>query len=89
MARLIVEIGHLKEVCYNEIGLCAQIIDIILGSIVNTFVKIYLKNKGFFTSDSYNFVISIAILELKIKIYGDCCLLIGWDNSCAIYNQCP
>ena len=34
-ARLVVEYGHRKDICYDEIGLCAQIIDTILSSIIN------------------------------------------------------
>ena len=36
MARLVVKNdGHQKDTCYNEIGLCAQNKDTILGIVVN------------------------------------------------------
>jgi hypothetical protein len=35
MARLVVMTGHQKDTCYNEIGLCAQNKDTVLGSVVN------------------------------------------------------
>ena len=35
MARFRVKNGHQKDTCYDEIELCAQNIDTILGSIVN------------------------------------------------------
>ena len=35
MARLVVKNGHPKDMCHNEIRLCAQNIDTILGSVVN------------------------------------------------------
>ena len=39
MARLVVKNGHQKDSCHYESGLCAQSIDTILGSIVNTIGK--------------------------------------------------
>jgi hypothetical protein len=33
---LVVKHIHQKGTCYNKIGLCAQILDIVLASIVNT-----------------------------------------------------
>jgi len=35
MARLVVKNGHDKDSCYDDIGLCAQIILTILGSKLN------------------------------------------------------
>ena len=32
---LLVHIGHQKDMCYNEVGVCVQNITIILGSQVN------------------------------------------------------
>jgi hypothetical protein len=45
MARLVVKNGHQKGMCYNEIGLCAQNLDAILGSIFNTIWKDYVITK--------------------------------------------
>ena len=42
MARLGVKNGHRKDMCKDEIGLCAQNIDAILGSIVNTIWRAYV-----------------------------------------------
>ena len=42
MARLGVKKGHRKDICNDEIGLCAQNIDAILGSIVNTIWRVYV-----------------------------------------------
>ena len=43
MARIVVKNGHQKDTCYNEIGLCAQHISTILGSLVNnTIGRMYL-----------------------------------------------
>ena len=36
------EYGHRKEICYDEIGLCAQNIDTILISIINTIGRTYV-----------------------------------------------
>ena len=36
MMRLVVKSANQTESCYDEIGLCAQNLDIILGSVVNT-----------------------------------------------------
>ena len=35
LAKLKVKNGHQKDTCYDDIGLCAQIIAVVLGSIVN------------------------------------------------------
>ena len=37
MTTLVIRKGHHKDMCYDEIGLCAQNKDITLGSQVNTF----------------------------------------------------
>ena len=42
IARLVLENRHSKDTCHNDIGLCAQNIDTFLGSIVNTFVRVYV-----------------------------------------------
>lgn len=43
MARFAVENGHQEGICFNEIGLCAQNISIILGSkFVNTIGRAYV-----------------------------------------------
>ena len=34
--KVVVKNGHQKDMCYNEIGLCAQNKDIILGFVANT-----------------------------------------------------
>ena len=36
MTKPVLENGHQNDICYDEIGLCAQYIDTIVGSIVNT-----------------------------------------------------
>lgn len=36
MTKQVLENGHQNDICYNVIGQCAQNIDNILGSIVNT-----------------------------------------------------
>jgi hypothetical protein len=36
MARLVVNISYQKDTCNNEIGLCAQNIDTVVGSKVST-----------------------------------------------------
>ena len=42
MARLVVKNGHQKETCYNELELCAQNKDNVLGSVVNTIGRAYV-----------------------------------------------
>lgn len=44
MARLVVKIRHKNNICCNEIGLCAQITDIDLGSIMNTTLNMLALN---------------------------------------------
>lgn len=39
MAKLVAEHGHQEDACYHIYGLCAQSIDIILGSRVNIFER--------------------------------------------------
>jgi hypothetical protein len=43
IARLVVEYGHRKEICYDEIELSAQSIDTILISIINTIGRTYVS----------------------------------------------
>ena len=45
MARVVVKNGHQIDTCYNEIRLCAQIKDIIMGSILNTIARAILQKK--------------------------------------------
>ena len=42
VARLANENGHPIKMCHNDIGLCAQNFDFILGSIVNVTRRIYV-----------------------------------------------
>lgn len=42
IARLVVEYGHGKDICYDEIGLCALNIDTILSSIMNPIGRTYV-----------------------------------------------
>ena len=42
MSRLMLRTDTQKDTCYNEIGLCAQNKDTILGSIVNTNGRAYV-----------------------------------------------
>ena len=42
MARLVVMKGHQKDTWYDEIGLCAQVLDIIQGSIVSPIKRAYV-----------------------------------------------
>ena len=40
MARIVIKNRHQNDMCYNDIGLCAQFMDIVLGSIVNILILI-------------------------------------------------
>lgn len=42
MTWLVLKYGHQKDMCYDETGLCAQSIDTILGSMVNTIGRAYM-----------------------------------------------
>lgn len=44
MPRLVVQIRHQNDMCYDESGLRAQNIDINLGSIITTFRRAYVIN---------------------------------------------
>ena len=58
MARPGVKKRHQKDMWHDEIGLCAQYLDTILGSIVNvTIARAYVttQRERFFTLTSYNF----------------------------------
>lgn len=52
MARFVVKNQQQKDMCYDEIALCNQNIDIIIGSIVNIIGKVYASHrenkKGYF-----------------------------------------
>lgn len=66
MARF-VENKHQKGICHDEIGLCDQDIDTILGPIINNWEGLWhhLKRKKIFVLTSLNFCISTLILDLK------------------------
>ena len=68
MARFIVKNGHHKDMCYDEIGLCAQNIDTFLGSIINT-IGDHIERRRTFNLMSYNFCISTLILKLKMTTF--------------------
>ena len=58
---------------YDEIGLCAQVIDTILSLLVNIIEKANLchcfKRKTVVTLTSYNLCISTLMLKLGIKFF--------------------
>ena len=57
MARLVLKNGHEKDTCCDENGLCAQNIDTILRSILNTFgmggVFDHLRSQSIFFLTSF------------------------------------
>ena len=42
MRRVVVENGHSKDTCHDNIGLCAYCIDIVVGSMVSTIGRVYV-----------------------------------------------
>lgn len=45
MMMLVVENEHQDDTYHNEIGVCAQTIDIMIGLIANTLARTYIMNK--------------------------------------------
>lgn len=64
MARLVVKNGHKKNKCCNEIKLCVQDIDIIIGSLDSHNWEGCLKSKCIFTLFSCDLHISPPNMEL-------------------------
>ena len=72
MARFVVKNGHKKDTCFDEFGLCAQNIDTILDSIVNTIGTVYVinwKRKRIFNLTSYDYCISTPTLKVEMTIF--------------------
>lgn len=75
MARVTVKNGHPKSTRDDEIGVCAQRVDTILGLIVNTVGKAYVmwKREGEFqTLISYYLCILTLVLKLEVTIFLIC-----------------
>lgn len=53
IAQFVLVNGHHKDICFNDIGLCAQNMSITLSLIVSTFGMIWVKKKRIFTFTSY------------------------------------
>lgn len=53
MKKVVVDNKHYKDMCYNEIELCAQITNTILGSIVNTIGSAFVITKRQKDNSSY------------------------------------
>ena len=63
------QVWHQKDVYYDEIGLCAQNVDVNLGSLVNTIgrcviIQRHSDQKLISTYEAYNVCNSTSILEL-------------------------
>lgn len=75
MARPGVKRRHQKDMCHDEIGLCARNLDTILGSIVNIIiVRAYVttQRERSFTLTSYNFCNYMR--QILIGFNGEKCL---------------
>ena len=71
MAQLLIKNGHQKDISYDEIGLCAHNLSIILGSVFITQLRRplwSLKEKLDVIFNYYNFCISTLILKLEMII---------------------
>jgi hypothetical protein len=72
MARFVVKNGHKKDTCFDEVGLCAQNIDTILDSIVNTIGRVYVinwKRERNFNFTSYDYCISTPTPKVEMTIF--------------------
>ena len=77
MARLIVKNGHQKDTCYNEIALCAQNLDAVLGSIFNTIWRDYVITKRKWVSF---WPLTTFASQFFFWTLCDPQLRTGWDN---------
>ena len=62
----VVENRHKRNMYFEEIGICSQSIDIILGSIINTIWGAYVR---ILPLTSYNYCISALVLKLEMTVF--------------------
>ena len=99
-AGLVVKNGHQKDMCYNEIGLCAQNKDSVLGSLINRSGRVYViaqRERRIFTLTSCTFASQHRYWRFVTRNLLDSQLLTGMrqftissnSQKCTLSRKCP